>query len=208
MTVNVYDQSGGVVGTRALHERAFAATASPHALHEAVRVYLAHQRLGTASTKTRGEVARSNRKPWRQKHTGRARAGTFRSPIWVGGGTTFGPQPRSYALKMNRRVRRQALRAALSLRAGAGDLILVDRLCLEQPKTKDMARVLAALGIGGKKTLLVLPSVDPVIVRAGRNIPTLDMILADSLNTYRILRAEKLLMTVDALARVEERGAA
>jgi large subunit ribosomal protein L4 len=176
-------------------------------LHEAVRLYLTHQRLGTACTKTRGEVLLSNRKPWRQKHTGRARAGTFRSPIWVGGGTIFGPKPRPFSLKMNRRARQQALRAALSLRAAAGDLVLVDKLAFEQSKTKEMAKALEALGVGGRKTLLVLGNQDGHVVQAGRNIPLLDMIVADSLNTYRILRSEKLLMTVDALERVEERGA-
>jgi len=207
VTVNVYNQDGGVVGTRALHERVFGTTASPHVLHEAVRLYLTHQRLGTACTKTRGEVLLSNRKPWRQKHTGRARAGTFRSPIWVGGGTIFGPKPRPFSLKMNRRARQQALRAALSLRAAAGDLVLVDKLAFEQSKTKEMAKALEALGVGGRKTLLVLGNQDGHVVHAGRNIPLLDMIVADSLNTYRILRSEKLLMTVDALERVEERGA-
>ncbi len=207
VTVNVYNQEGGIVGTRALHERVFGVSPSPHLLHEAVRVYLTHQRLGTACTKTRGEVSRSNRKPWRQKHTGRARAGTYRSPLWVGGGTTFGPKPRPFSIKMNKRARQKAFRAALSLRAAQGDLILVDRLALPQPKTKEMVKTLEALGVAGKKTLLVLSAADPHIVRAGRNIPTLDMSLADSVNTYRILRAEKLVMTVDALERVEARGA-
>ncbi|MCU0611738.1 MAG: 50S ribosomal protein L4 [Candidatus Eisenbacteria bacterium] len=207
MTVNVYNQDGGVVGTRALHEGVFGVPVEAHVLHEAVRLYLTHQRLGTACTKTRGQVSLSNRKPWRQKHTGRARAGTFRSPVWVGGGTTFGPKPRPFSLKMNRRARRQALRAALSLRAAAGDLVLVDHLAYEGGKTKDMARTLAALGIGGRKTLLVLASRDLSVTRSGRNLPTLDMVLADSLNTYRVLRSEKLVVTVDALERIEERSA-
>lgn len=207
MTVQVYDQAGNVVGERALHEKVFHSPASPHVLREAVRAYMTHQRAGTASTKTRGEVSRSNRKPWPQKHTGRARAGTFRSPLWVGGGIIFGPKPREFSFKLNKRVKRQALRGALSLRAASGDLVVVERLSLPEPKTKAMVQVLEALGLADKKTLLVMPSRDEVIVRAGRNIPTLDMTLCSSLTTYRILRAEKLLMTVDALAQVEARWA-
>ncbi|MBN1426426.1 50S ribosomal protein L4 [Candidatus Fermentibacteria bacterium] len=207
MTVNVYNQDGGVVGERALDDGVFGVLVDPHILHEAVRVYMTHQRTGTACTKTRGEVSRSNRKPWRQKHTGRARAGTFRSPIWVGGGTTFGPKPRPFNLKMNRQARRQAFRAALSLRAAAGDLVLVDRLSFDKPRTKGMAHALAALGVGDRKTLLVIGDRDLSAIMSGRNIPTLDMALADSLNTYRVLRSEKLVMTVDALERLEQRSA-
>lgn len=207
MTVNVYNQDGGVVGERALDEGVFCVTVDPHVLHEAVRMYMMHQRTGTACTKTRGEVSRSNRKPWRQKHTGRARAGSFRSPVWVGGGTTFGPKPRPFNAKMNRRVRRQALRAALSLRAVGGDLVLVDRLTFEQPRTKNMAHALEALGVGHEKTLLVLGTRDLGAIMSGRNIPTLDMTLADSLNTYRVLRSDKLVMTVEALDRLEQRSA-
>lgn len=206
--VNIHNQEGGVAGTRALDEKLFDAAHKPHLLHEAVRLYMTRQRSGTACTKTRGEVHRTNRKPWRQKGTGRARAGSARSPIWVGGGNTFGPRPRDFGMKMNRRARKQALRTALSLRARAGDLLLLENIAMEAPKTKDMVKIFESLGMAGTKTLLVLGSRDMNILASGRNIPWLDMTLADSLTTYRVLRSDKLVMTVAALERLEERSSA
>ena len=206
MEVNVYKQDGGIVGTHALNERIFEASKHPHLIHEAVRVYLAHQRAGTASTRTRSEIHRTGRKPWRQKGTGRARAGTPRSPIWVGGGTTFGPKPRSFWTKMNKKAKRKALCSVLSMRAASGDLVVVEQISLEGAKTKEMLKVLNALGLAEKRTLLVLASRDEHVLLSGRNIPWLDMIMVDNLTTYRVLRAVKLLLTVEALKRLDEKS--
>lgn len=206
MEVNVYNQDGAVAGTRTLNEKIFEAPHRPHMLQEAVKVYLAHQRSGTASTRTRSEVHRTGRKPWRQKGTGRARAGSSRSPIWVGGGNTFGPKPRSFHIKMNKKAKRRALQSALSLRAADGDLMILEGISLDGPKTKDMLKTLRALGLGEERTLLVFGMKDDNALLSGRNIPWLDMTLADNLTTYRVLRAGKLVMTVEALDRLDERS--
>jgi large subunit ribosomal protein L4 len=204
--VNVYKQDGAVAGTRSLNGKIFEAPHRPHMLQEAVKIYLANQRSGTASTRTRGEVHRTGRKPWRQKGTGRARAGSARSPIWVGGGNTFGPKPRSFHTKMNKKAKRRALQSALSLRAADGDLVVLDEITLDAPRTKEMLQILSALGLGEERTLLVFGKKDENVVLSGRNIPWLDMTLADNLTTYRVLRAGKLVMTVEALDRLDERS--
>lgn len=206
MIVNIHNQEGGISGTRALDDSVFGVSQRRYLLQEAVRTYLATQRSGTANTKGRSEVLRSNRKPWRQKGTGRARSGTSRSPIWVGGGNTFGPKPRSFTQRMNRKARQEALRMALSLRAAESDIVLVDSIQIEKPKTKKFMEILESLGLKGSKTLLVLGSRDENIIYSGRNIPWLDMTTVESINTYRILRSDKLLITMDALEELEKRG--
>jgi len=204
--VNIYNQEGGITGTKALDDSVFSVPHRPHLLQEAVRNYLATQRSGTASTKGRSEVSRSNRKPWRQKGTGRARSGSARSPIWVGGGNTFGPKPRSFNQKMNRKAKQEALRMALSLRASASDLVLVDSIRIPEPKTKKFVEILESLGLKESKTLLVFGSKDDNVIYSGRNIPLLDMTTVEHINTYRILRSDKLLITMDALEELEKRG--
>jgi len=204
--VNIYNQEGGITGTKTLDDSVFSVPQRPHLLQEAVRTYLATQRSGTANTKGRSEVSRSNRKPWRQKGTGRARSGTSRSPIWVGGGNTFGPKPRSFAQKMNRKAKQEALRMALSLRASGSNLMLIESIQIEEPKTKKFVEILESLGLKESKTLLVLGSNDKNTVFSGRNIPWLDMTTVENINTYRILRSDKLLITMDALEELEKRG--
>src|SRR5262249_49860777 len=142
-----------------------------HLLHEMVRSQLAGRRAGTAATKTKGFVSGGGKKPWRQKGTGRARAGSIRSPLWAGGGTIFGPQPRDYGYRLPKTARRAALRAALAARHAAGALVVVESLTLPEPKTKRMVECLNGLGLGETSVLVVLAAADPVVERAARNLP-------------------------------------
>jgi large subunit ribosomal protein L4 len=177
------------------------------AVHDVVVAYRAGQRSGTASTKTVGEVAGTNKKPWRQKGTGRARAGSFRSPLWAGGGVVFGPKPRDFAKKVSKKTKQLALRKALSERIKAGDVVVVDDLKLESPKTKNFAGVIAKLELKGS-TLIISSGVDKNLSLASRNVPNVALTTSDSLNTYDVLRPAKLLFTRSAFEKVESRLAA
>ena len=174
------------------------------AVHDTVVAYQASQRMGTACTKNVGEVAGTNKKPWRQKGTGRARAGSFQSPLWRGGGVVFGPKPRDFAKKVNARTRQLAFRKALSERLKAGDVIVVDELKLESPKTKDFIGVISALELKGT-TLIVAPGVDKNLTLASRNVPDVALTTSDALNTYDLLRPDKLLFTRSAFEKIEAR---
>ena len=174
------------------------------AVHDTVVAYMAAQRSGTASTKTMGEVAGTGKKPWRQKGTGRARAGSFQSPLWVGGGVVFGPKPRDFTKKISKSTRRLALRKALTERLKAGDVVLVDALTLNAPKTKEFTGVLSALQIQGS-ALVVAPASDKNLLLASRNVANVEFVTSDSLNTYQVLRAGKLVFTRGAFEKVEER---
>jgi large subunit ribosomal protein L4 len=174
------------------------------AVHDAVTAYRAAQRSGTACTKNVGEVAGTNKKPWRQKGTGRARAGSFRSPLWAGGGVVFGPRPRDFAKKISKKTRSLALRKALSERLKAGDVVVVDDLKLSSPKTKEFIGVISALALKGT-TLVVSMASDKNLTLASRNIPTVALTTSDSLNTYDVLRPDKLLFTRSAFEKVEAR---
>src|SRR4051812_3110305 len=174
------------------------------AVHDTVVAYQAAQRSGTACTKTVGEVAGTNKKPWRQKGTGRARAGSFRSPLWAGGGVVFGPKPRDFAKKVNSRTKQLALRKALSERLKAGDVIVVDDLKLGSPKTKDFVGVLSALELSGS-ALIVAQSADKNLTLASRNVPNVALTTSESLNTYDVLRPDKLVFTRGAFEQVESR---
>ena len=174
------------------------------AVHDTVVAYQAAQRMGTACTKTVGEVQGSNKKPWRQKGTGRARAGSFRSPLWRGGGVVFGPKPRDFTKKVNNKTRQLALRKALSERLKAGDVVVVDDLKISSPKTKTFVGLMAALDLKGT-TLIVSPDVDKNIALASRNVANVLFTTSDSLNTYDVLRPDKLLFTRGAFEKVEAR---
>jgi large subunit ribosomal protein L4 len=174
------------------------------AVHDTVVAYQAAQRMGTACTKTVGEVAGTNKKPWRQKGTGRARAGSFRSPLWAGGGVVFGPKPRSFAKKVNARTRQLALRKALSERLKAGDVIVVDDLKLSSPKTKEFLGVIGALDLKGS-TLVVAAGTDKNLALASRNVPHVALTTSETLNTYDVLRPAKLLFTRSAFEKVADR---
>ena len=174
------------------------------AVHDAVTAYRAAQRSGTACTKNVGEVAGTNKKPWRQKGTGRARAGSFRSPLWAGGGVVFGPRPRDFAKKISKKTRSLALRKALSERLKAGDVVVVDDLKLNSAKTKEFVGLMSTLELKGT-TLVVSTGVDKNITLASRNIPTVALATSDSLNTYDVLRPDKLLFTKSAFEKVSDR---
>jgi large subunit ribosomal protein L4 len=174
------------------------------AVHDTVVAYRAAQRSGTASTKNVGEVAGTNKKPWRQKGTGRARAGSFQSPLWVGGGVVFGPRPRDFSKKVSKKTKQLALRKALSERLKAGDVVVVDDLKLESPKTKEFAGMIANLELKGT-TLIISAGVDKNLTLASRNIEKVALTTSDSLNTYDVLRPDKLLFTKSAFEKVEAR---
>ncbi len=174
------------------------------AVHDVVVAYRAGRRSGTASTKTVGEVAGTNKKPWRQKGTGRARAGSFRSPLWAGGGVVFGPKPRDFSKKVSKKTKQLALRKALSERLKAGDVLLVNDLKLSSPKTKDFVGVISKLDLKGSM-LVVSADADKNLTLASRNIPNIILATSDSLNTYDVLRPAKLLFTKSAFEKVESR---
>jgi len=174
------------------------------AVHDAVVAYRAAQRSGTANTKNVGEVSGTNKKPWRQKGTGRARAGSFQSPLWVGGGVVFGPRPRDFSKKISKKTRALALRKALSERLKAGDVVVVDDLKLASPKTRDFAGLMSTLDLKGT-TLIVSLETDKNLTLASRNLPGVALTTSDSLNTYDILRPDKLLFTKGAFEKVEAR---
>jgi len=198
--------SEGTPQTRALDETLFGAKVNEDLLYRAVRMQLANRRQGTHSTKTRGEVSGGGRKPWRQKGTGRARAGSRRSPLWVGGGTTFGPKPRSYETKLTRKMKRGALAAALSDRAREERLTLIDRIGFDEPKTKAAVALLAQLELVGS-TLVVVGSEEysRSVKKSFTNLPRVKCIACGGVNVYDVLRHDQLLMTVGAVEELEER---
>jgi large subunit ribosomal protein L4 len=173
------------------------------AVHDVVVAYQAAQRMGTACTKNVGEVSGSNKKPWKQKGTGRARAGSHQSPLWVGGGVVFGPKPRDFSKKVSKSTRSLALRKALSERLKAGDVVLVDDLKLDSPKTRDFISLMSTLDLTG--TTLIVASADKNLTLASRNVENVTLASSDSLNTYDILRPDKLLFTKSAFEKVEAR---
>jgi large subunit ribosomal protein L4 len=173
-------------------------------VHDVVTAYRAGQRSGTASTKTVGEVAGTNKKPWKQKGTGRARAGSFRSPLWAGGGVVFGPKPRDFSKKVSKKTRALALRKALSERLKAGDVMIVDDLKLDSPKTKNFAGVMSKLELKGT-TLIVAHDADKNLSLASRNLGKIALTTSDSLNTYDVLRPDKLLFTRSAFDKISDR---
>ena len=189
-----------------LKEQIFGIKTRPHLLHKTVVMQLNNRRSGTAATKSKGFVRGGGKKPWRQKGTGRARAGSIRSPIWVGGGTIFGPQPRDYSFRMPRKARKEALLSALSLKNRDGKIIVVDKLELEEAKTKLMVKALAELKV--TSALIVISQPDATIERSSRNIPAVKVLRVEGLNVYDLVRYEHLILTEGALKLLEERLAA
>jgi large subunit ribosomal protein L4 len=189
-----------------LNEEIFGARVRPHLLHQAVTMQLNRRRAGTASTKSKGFVRGGGKKPWRQKGTGRARAGSIRSPLWVGGGTIFGPQPRDYSYRLPRKARREALLSALSLKRREGKILVVDKLELAEAKTKLLRQWLESLDIAS--VLIVIPEGDERLERSARNLPKVKVLRIDGLNVYDLLRFERLILTERAVKLLEERLAA
>lgn len=204
MKLSVKDTQGQATGELEVKFALVEGGKGTQAVHDTVVAYRAAQRMGTASTKNAGEVAGTNKKPWRQKGTGRARAGSFQSPLWRGGGVTFGPRPRDFSKKVNSRTKQLALRKALSERLKAGDIIVVDDIKLASPKTKEFLGVVKALDLNGT-TLVVSSGNDKNLTLASRNVPFVALTTSDTLNTYDVLRPDKLLFTRSAFEKVEAR---
>lgn len=205
--VAVYNIEGEQVGDLDLKDEVFGVEVNEALMHQAVVRYLANQRQGTVSTKTRGEVSGGGRKPWRQKGTGRARHGSTRSPIWVGGGTVFGPKPRDYRQAMPKKARRAALRSALSAKVADGELIVLEGLKdlgLERPRTREMAALIRRLDLEGKRPLFVLAEPDKTLYLSARNLPGVDTETVDRLNVYKVLRHGHVVLAREAVDRVEE----
>ena len=202
-TVSVFDISGKKVSDIELADGIFAIEPNMYAMHLVVVNYLANQRQGTQSTRTRSEVSGGGKKPWRQKGTGRARQGSTRAPQWYHGGIAHGPKPRTYGGDINKKVRRLAMKSALSSKVAGDELVVLDSFKLDAIKTKEVVKTLGALNTG-KKTLIVLPEKDDVIYRSARNIAGVKVSLVNTLNVYDILNCDTLLVLKDAVAKIEE----
>ncbi|MDR1884798.1 MAG: 50S ribosomal protein L4 [Synergistaceae bacterium] len=194
---------GDVLGDFELSDEIFGAPVHAYAMHQVVVAHLANLRVGTHNTKNRGDVRGGGRKPWRQKHTGRARAGSTRSPIWVGGGVAHGPHPRDYHQKVNRKVRRIALKSALTLKAQENSMVVVDSFALDAPRTKSMISFLDRIGAAKKPLFLIHEHIHPV-VKSASNIQGAMVLNVDSVNVYDILNHSYLIATPEAIKHLEE----
>jgi large subunit ribosomal protein L4 len=203
-SVTVYKHDGSEAGKVELPDNIFGIEPSLAALHQVIKAYLANQRQGNASTKTRSEVDVTKSKPFRQKGTGRARAGSANSPLWPGGGTAFGPKPRSYTEKVNKKVRRLGLKSAYSMKARGDGIVVVEDFELTAPKTKSVADVFKVLGIAGKKVLFIVPGVDANLLKSSRNILNCVTEAALNANAYDVTNADVLLMTRSSVDKVKE----
>ena len=202
-TIKVLNMAGAEVGTVELNDAIFGIEPNQAVVHEVVKNHLANCRQGTQSALTRGEVSGGVKKPWRQKGTGHARQGSTRAPPWTHGGIVFAPKPRDYSYVLNKKVKRLALKSALSAKAAAGEIIVVDSIKMDSIKTKDFRAFLAAVKADGK-SLVVTPAKDEVIVKSARNIPGVETSMANLINVYDILKAKYLVLDQNALAVIEE----
>lgn len=200
--VAVFNMKGDQVGTIELNDAIFGIEANEHVMHQAVVQYLANQRQGTQSAKTRAEVRGGGRKPWRQKGTGRARQGSIRSPQWVGGGVVFAPKPRDYSFKLNKKVKRLALQSALSVKAAEGKIIVMDELTLTEVKTKAMIQVLENIKCG--KALIVMDGSNTNVMLSARNIPEVKTASVNTINVYDLLKYNTLVVTKEAVEKIQE----
>lgn len=200
---SVFDKTGKKVSDIVLSDAIFAITPNASAMHLCVVAYLANQRQGTQSTLTRAEVRGGGKKPWRQKGSGRARQGSIRSPQWTHGGIALGPKPREYSKTVNKKVRRLAMKSALSSKVAAEELIVLDSLEMNEIKTKEVVSVLKALETG-KKVLIVLPEKNETVYRSARNIKGVKTTLVSTLNVYDILNCDSLVVLKDAVSKIEE----
>ena len=201
--VAVVDMAGKKVGTIDLSDAIFGIEPNAAVMHDMVVNYLANQRQGTQSALTRSEVSDGGKKPWRQKGTGRARQGSTRAPQWTHGGVAFAPKPRSYRFTVNKKVRRLAMKSALSAKCAAEEIIVLDSLAMTEFKTKTVADMLAAVG-AQKKTLIVLPEVNNFVIKSANNIAGVKTAQVNTINVYDILNADKLVIVKDAVAKIEE----
>ena len=201
--IKVMDMTGNEVSTIELSDAIFGITPNVPAMHTMVVNYLANQRQGTQSTLTRTEVSGGGRKPWRQKGTGHARHGSTRAPQWTHGGVALGPKPRSYRFTVNKKLRRLAMKSALSSKVLSGDMIVLDNITMNDYKTKDMVKMLSAVGAQGK-ALIVMPEVDSKVIKSAANIPGVKTALVNTINVYDILNYDKFVVVKDAVAKIEE----
>ena len=199
----VLDKAGKKVSDLELNESIFAIEPNESAMHLMVVSYLANQRQGTQSTRTRSEVSGGGKKPWRQKGTGRARQGSTRAPQWTHGGIALGPKPRAYGIDVNKKVKRLAMKSALSAKVAANEMIVLDDFGLDAIRTKDVAAVLEAVK-ADKKTLIVLPEKDDVVYKSARNLDKTNVTLVSTLNVYDILNCNTIVVLKDAVAKIEE----
>ncbi len=201
--VSVYNMEGKEVGTIELNDAVFGVKVNEHLVHMAVVQQLANKRQGTQKAKTRGEVSGGGRKPWRQKGTGHARQGSTRSPQWKGGGVVFAPVPRDYSFKMNKKEKRAALKSVLSDKVAMSKLLVLDELKLDEIKTKKFKAVMDNLKVEGK-SLVVLGEKDDVVIKSASNLPLVQTALPETINVYDILKAGTLILTKDAVTKIEE----
>jgi len=195
--------SGAQIGELELNDSVFGIEPNKSVMYDFVKMQLANKRVGTSSSKTRAEVSGGGKKPWRQKGTGRARVGSSRNPVWTGGGIAFGPKPRDYSYRLPRKARRLAMKSALSSKVLENNIIVVDQLSFDEPKTKQMVATLQALN-SSKKTLVITADGDPNVNKSARNIPGVKPLRVDFINVYDLLKYDTLLITRDAVAKVEE----
>ena len=203
MTTKVYDMTGKHVGEVELSEGIFGIEPNVSVMHDVVKNHLANCRQGTQSALTRGEVSRGGRKPWRQKGTGRARQGSTRAPQWTHGGIVFAPKPRDYGYRLNKKTRRLALKSALSAKAQAEEIVIIDEIKMSEIKTKTFKKFLDAVGVN-RKALVVTAEADELVVKSARNIEGVQTTFANLINVYDILNANQLVLDKAALAKIEE----
>jgi large subunit ribosomal protein L4 len=204
--LEIKDKNNNAVGKIALADDVFGVAAKEGVIHNAVVNFLANQRQGTHATRTKGLVSGGGKKPWKQKHTGRARSGSNRSPLWRGGGIVFGPQPRDYSYALPRKARQLALKAALSGKLSDGEITVIDSLTVEKPKTKGMVSLLKGLDLEGKSTLIIVPEYDEAVFLSSRNIPGVTVRRVSELNSYDVASHSRLLMTRGAAEMLSEAG--
>ena len=201
--VNVYNMLGEEVGEIELNEDIFGVKINKHVVYEVVKNQLANKRQGTQSAKTRAEVRGGGRKPWKQKGTGRARAGSIRAPHFTGGGVTFAPKPRDYSYKVPKKVRRLALKSVLTSKVVENEIIVIDAINFDSPKTKDMASFLAKIN-ANKKALIVMDEKNINVIKSAKNIPNVQTALVNTINVYDILKYDSFIITKEAVRKVEE----
>jgi len=202
--VSKFDMSGKEIGDFELNDKVFDEDVNEHVVHQVITAQLAAKRRGTASTKTRSEVRGGGRKPWRQKGTGRARHGTIRSPLWVGGGITFGPKPRSYKKKVNKKMKRLALRSILTDKVNNDQLKIIEKLDYDKPKTKQVVNLVKDFDLEDKKVLIVLAEKNDNVYLSARNLPNVDTMVLDAMNAYQLLDNEYILVPEEAAQKIEE----
>ena len=202
--IKVMDMTGNEVSNIELSDAIFGITPNVPAMHTMVVNYLANQRQGTQSTLTRTEVSGGGRKPWRQKGTGHARQGSTRAPQWTHGGIALGPKPRTYRFTVNKKLKRLAMKSALSSKVLSGDMIVLDAIAMNEYKTKDIVKMLKAVGAEGQKALIVMPEVDSKVIKSASNIPGVKTALVNTINVYDILNYDEFVVVKDAVAKIEE----